>query len=400
VAGSRKALDSRADRVFHFACPETLQDVAGEGRLARVTIADVARRARVSPSSVSAAFNDPEQLSATTVARIRATARRLGYAPNPHARALHSRRVGVLGVLVPQALSSVFANPFFATFLEGIGTVADERGIGLLTVSPVEGSLERAIAAAPVDGFLILGVDERHHEVAPLRKRGVPYVIVDGDAQQASSVNVDDEAAAYRAAALLLAAGHRDVLILTFDTPREPLDEPQHGVGGRRLAGYRRAFAEARVPFGDSQLLPTAVRLQGGDDALTAAWEAGRRPTALLAVSDVIALGVLRAALRLGLRVPEDLEVIGFDDIPLAAMSHPALSTVHQPIAEKGRLATQLLVRELDQGGPRERIVLPTELVLRESTSKETLRRAAGLGRAKGGTYRGAQGNLVRAAES
>lgn len=352
----------------------------------------------MSPSAVSAAFNDPAQLSEATAARIVATARRLGYAPNPHARALHSRRSGVLGVLFPQAIATVFANPFFAAFLEGIGSVTDERGIGLLTVSPVEGSLERAIAAAPVDGFVILGLDERHHEVAPLRKRGVPFVIVDGDTHSVSSVNVDDELGAYAAAKFLLDRGHRDVLVLTFETPRDRRDVVQ-GVGSRRTRGYKRAFAEAGVRLTGEQLLPTPVSMDGGDRSFGVAWDGGRRPTALLAVSDIMALGALQAARRRGVRVPDDLEVIGFDDIPLAAASHPALSTVHQPIAEKGRLATQLLMRELDQKGPRERIVLPTELVLRETTSEARIPQgAARRGHEKGGTYRGAKRSLIRAA--
>jgi len=365
--------------------------------MARVTIADVARRAGVSPASVSAAFNDPDHLSDATVARILATARRLGYAANPHARALHSRRANVLGVLVPQAIASVFANPFFATFLEGVGGVSDERGLGLLTVSPVHGSLEHAIAAAPVDGFVILGLDERHREVAPLRKRGVPFVIVDGDSETASSVNVDDEAGAFAAARSLFSRGHRDVVVLTFDIPLDRADELNYGVGGRRLAGYRRAFESANVPLGPERLFPTPVGIRGGEGAFEAAWGRGLRPTALLAVSDIVAVGALAAARRHGVRVPDDLEVIGFDDIPLAAMTDPPLSTVRQPISEKGRLATRLLIRELDRGGPPERIVLETELVLRGSTSEGRLRTGTATG-AKGGTHRVGPRTFARAA--
>jgi DNA-binding LacI/PurR family transcriptional regulator len=360
----------------------------------RVTIADVARRARVSPASVSAAFNDPAQLSSATVSRIRDAARRLGYAPNPHARALHSRRAGVLGVLFPQAVATIFANPFFSAFLEGVGCVTDERGIGLLTASPSHGSLGRAIDAAPVDGFVIVGLDERHDEVAPLRKRGVPFVIVDGDAEAASSVNVDDEAGAYRAARYLVDRGHRDILVLGFEMPREDMRAPR-GVAGRRLAGYRRACLEAGIALGADAIRRTPVSIAGGDDAFTAAYRAGRRPTAVLAVSDIIAIGAVRAARALGMRVPDDVEFIGFDDVPLASASSPALSTIHQPIGDKGRAATRLLLRELDGSELREHLVLPTALVLRDTTSD--LHRGDALRREKGGSYRGRR-TLMRAA--
>jgi DNA-binding LacI/PurR family transcriptional regulator len=146
-------------------------------------------------------------------------------------------------------------------------------------------------------------------------------------------------------------------------------------------------------------LIPTPVTLQGGDEAFSAAWARGDRPTAVLAVSDIIAMGAMRAARRLGVRVPEDLEVIGFDDIPIAAASQPPLSTVHQPIPEKGRVAIRLLIRELDEGGPRERIVLPTELVLREST--RTLAMPAtdeNAGVTKGGSESETKRSLTRAA--
>lgn len=333
----------------------------------RVTIRDVADRAGVSVASVSNAFNEPARLRATTVERIVRAARDLGYAPNPHARALHSRRVGVIGVLFPQPIASVFANPFYASLLEGLGTVTDEQGMSLLTLSPLESSLERAIASAPVDGLVIIGLDEGHAELAPLRKRGVPYVMVDGDAESASSVNVDDEGGAFAAADALLSRGHRDVLVLTFHFPPEE-DGRELGVRGRRLRGYRRAFSLRGLVLDESRLVRSLVTIEDAAEVFGRVWDAGMRPTAVLAASDVMALGALRAARRRGIDVPEDLEVIGFDDIPEASLARPALSTVRQPIAEKGRRAAELLVSAIAEGGPPRHVVLPTELVERETT--------------------------------
>jgi len=212
----------------------------------------------------------------------------------------------------------------------------------------------------------------------------VPFVVVDGDAETASSVNVDDEGGAHAAAEFLLERGHHEVLVLTFHAPPDELDKDL-GVRGRRLRGYRRAFVERGLSLDDDAVVRTFVTLAGGDTAFAQAWATGARPTAVLAASDIMAIGAMRAAKRLGLRVPGDLEVIGFDDIPLAAASDPALSTVHQPITEKGRVATRLLIRELDEGGPRERIVLPTELLLRDSTRAQP-KKSRTLAIAKGGT--------------
>lgn len=303
--------------------------------------------------------------------RILGAARDLGYSPNPHARALHSRRAGVLGVLLPQAIEKVFANPFFGSFFAGLGQVTDLRGIGVLAVSPVGTSLERAIAAAPVDGFVIVGLDEVHEELAPLRKRDVPFVIVDGDAEAAPSVNSDDEAGAYAAASFLLERGHREIVVLGFPQASGHHEPFRYGVGGRRYQGVVRAFAAHGVVWHENALVSTPASVEGGDEVFGRILDAGQRPTALFAVSDAMAIGAIHAARRRGLRVPNDLEVIGFDDIPVAAYMHPALTTVRQPILAKGRVAADLLMRTLDGIVGSEQIVLPTELIERESTSTE-----------------------------
>lgn len=334
----------------------------------RVTIQDVAQKAEVSPTAVSFAFNKPDQLNPDTVTRIRSVAWDLGYVPNPHARALISRRTGVIGVLVPQAISAIFANPFFDQFLQGVGSVCDKHDMSLLTISPVNSSLDQALGRAPVDGFIIVGVNEDHKEVAPLRKRNVPFVIVDGDASQSPSVNVEDASGTYDAAAHLLSRGHRDILILSLPHPEGHQGDVEFGVRERRLSGYMRAFEEYGIKCEEDCIVPTDSSIRGGEQAFEAAWKAGKRPTAILAMSDVIAIGAMRAARQRKLNVPQDLQVIGFDDIELASLVEPTLTTVHQPIIEKGVQAIQLLISAMDEEGGPERITLKTTLVSRGST--------------------------------
>ena len=334
----------------------------------RVTIADVAEKAGVSPTAVSFAFNKPDQLNGETTNRIRNVAIELGYMPNPLARALISRRVGVLGVLMPQPLGVVLANAYFHTFLQGISSMCDEERLSILSVSPLNGSLDHALTNAPVDGFIIVGFNESHHEVAMLQRRKIPYVVVDGEATTAPSVNVDDEAGAYSAARHLLSAGHRDILVLMLEAAFGHAREQVHGVGMRRMRGYQRAFAEAGATWRENWVIPTVSTTMAGESSLEAAHAYGLHPTAILAASDVIAIGALQCAAHLQLRVPADLEVIGFDDTTLASIMKPALSTVRQPIFEKGRTAVEMLVREIEGEPGVRHVMLPTELILRDTT--------------------------------
>jgi alanine racemase len=297
----------------------------------------------------------------------------MGYSPNPIARAMTSRRTGVIGLLVPFSITTSFANPFFMAFMQGVGEVCDAHSISVLVVSPYKGSLEEATRRAPVDAYIVLGLNENHEELEPLRRREVPFVVVDGDTHTRSSINVDDEGGAYAAAMHLLRAGHRDVLMITFqNVPPEHRGDVHYGVGGRRLAGYRRAFAEFGLALPADRLIPVMTSIEGGAEAFRSVVQAGVRPTAVLAMSDVHAIGAVREAQRLRFRVPQDLEVIGFDDIPLAELVTPALSTVRQPILEKGRRAAELLIEALEELQPPMNLRMETELILRETTRPVT----------------------------
>ena len=338
----------------------------------RATIADVARVAGVSKAAVSFAFNMPERLNSDTATRIRAIASELDYRPHPVARMLSTGRTRTIGILTPQALSLMFENPFFAAFNAGAARAAEASGYALQFVSPLHGSLAGAMNRATVDGVVAIGLSQRHPEVEEIRRAGVPMVMVDSKAMPSQlSVEVDDEGGARLAAEHLAQLGHRDILVVAVESPDHwDVNDPE-GVTARRLRGYRAALGEAGVDLPEAAVVNAQSTIPGGSDAFLLARGAGRRPTAVLAMSDAIAVGVMRAAREIGLSVPGDLSVVGFDDVDLARYADPALTTVHQPIGSKGARAVELLLASL-AGEPAgdDDTPLKTHLVVRASTAR------------------------------
>jgi DNA-binding LacI/PurR family transcriptional regulator len=350
----------------------------GEAGVVRPRIDDVARRAGVSKTSVSFAFNQPEHLNASTRDRILAAAAELGYRPSPIARRLARRRTDQIGLVVPQATHDIFANPFLPELVRGIGDVCDAEGIAVVIVPPVGGSIARATDAALVDGLILLGLVPDHPDLAEVRRGGIPLVGLDIQGFDGYDViSIDDEEGACQAAEHLRGLGHRDVaVVLIAEHPDSPVDE-RHGISGRRLLGIRRGFGLApnadESPDGTTRLriLSTPVSEEGGRAALKAMLENGEPPTAVMTISDVTAIGIMAGALDAGLRIPDDLSIVGFDDIPAASWTTPRLTTIHQPIREKGRRAAHRLIDAIRSGADHEPVeeVLPTRLVVRGSTA-------------------------------
>ncbi len=336
----------------------------------RARIADVARQAGVSKAAVSFAFNNPERLNAETAARIRRVATALGYRPHPVARMLTAGSTATIGILSPQALPEVFANPFFPLFAEGVASVTEDRGFGVLFISPLHGSLARAVARATVDGIIAVGVDQRHPEIESVRQAGLPVVVVDAPPwPEHGAIEIDDVAGAMAAARHVLAMGHRELLVISLEPSEAQAGEAS--VMGRRLAGYRRAFEEFEVQVGAERVVVAPATFEGGESAFLRAWEDGLRPTAVLSMSDAAAAGVLQAARHLGLAVPAQLSVVGFDDLPLTRFTDPPLTTVHQPVRRKGEEAARMLLEALlpEQSRRAYHRVLETRLVVRRSTA-------------------------------
>src|SRR5712691_8614833 len=330
-------------------------NVRREG-MSRVRIADVAKAARVSNATVSFAFNKPHEISEATVKRVMAVARRLGYTPHPTARSLSTKRSGSIGFLIPQSVEVVFANPFVSDLIRGVGEICEQHDLTMLLVPPLNGSLESAIGRAAVDGFSSLDT---------FRRLGLPCILVDADPQPGiATINIDDFGGAAAAAAHLLELGHRRIAVVGLGEPR---DRGESGIGARRLAGYRQTIrAAGGAP---PRVVPAGVTFASGQAAFRQLWRAKHHPTAVLAMSDMAAIGLMATAREHGVLLPEELSVVGYDDIPMASWVTPMLTSVRQPIAEKGRQAARLLIAQLGGKQVRSPRPLATELVVRQSTT-------------------------------
>lgn len=309
----------------------------------RATLASLAAELKVSRTTVSNAYNRPDQLAPALRDRILATAQSLGYSgPDPAARRLRSGRRDAVGLLLTEGLSHAFTDPAAGLLLQGIARTIEDAGLALLLV-PDRGGVQDAV----VQSLCIYALPEGHPNVVAAVARRLPLVVVDEPRlSDHAYVGIDDRRGARLAAEHLLALGHRRFALLcgTSATQRE------------RLAGYRRALEAAGARF-----------QAPAPEALPEALAAKERPTALLAGSDQLALGALEAARDAGLVVPHDLSIVGFDDIPSAAWSVPALTTVRQPLLRKGEIAGRLLTAG---AAARRNVVLPVELVVRGSTAR------------------------------
>lgn len=353
----------------------------------RVTLQTIADDVGVSRATVSNAYNRPDQLSPALRDRILEAARRLGYrGPDAAARMLRTGRMHSIGLLFTEDLKYVFTDPDTMLFMQGVAETSALAGSGL-TLLPVPPGMDierTAVRTAAADGHLVFSVTDEHPAVGALLTSGRPIVTVDepdlGD--RSSFVGIDDRLGGRLAAEHLIELGHRHVGVLLGRlrtvSAAGPVDHDLEAtmtvrVARQRLAGYRDAWDAAGLDPADLVLWAA-----GGNDPDTARTETERFLTAhpdltgLLCFSDQLAIGASQAAQRLGRHVPDDLSLVGFDDVPRAAAWDPPLTTIRQPLIDKGRVAADLLL-ELIAGRPPRRIELPIELVVRASTARAPL---------------------------
>lgn len=338
----------------------------------QATLASLAAELGVSRTTVSNAYNRPDQLSPELRKRVLDTAQRLGYpGPDPVARSLRTRKAGALGLLLTENLSYAFRDPAAVGVLEGLALACENQGIGLHLVPASPGREEvAAVHRAGVDGFVVYSVPDDDPHLEAVLSRPVPTVVVDQPIIDGiSRVGPDDEAATAGLAKHLIELGHRKVGVLCMRLARERNDgfvslERQQAahfhVQRARLNALATAFSDAGV---DWSSVPVVERFEHTiDDGAAAArqlLDSHPEVTALICTTDIFALGALAEAGRRGLRVPAELTVTGFDGI--AEATRAGVTTVHQPVLDKGKAAGKLLL-ESNEHTSAKVITLPTEL--------------------------------------
>jgi DNA-binding LacI/PurR family transcriptional regulator len=342
------------------------------------TLRDVAAAAGVSIGTASNAFNRPDLISEGLRDRVFEAAARLGYGgPDPAARRLRTGRTGALGLIFTDRLPYAFDDEAAVLFLRGVANALENSGAGLLLIptSPTREEGSRVVRGAAVDGFIVFSTPTGDPRLEAALARGLPTITVDEPLDVPTPfIGIDDRAGGEAAGRHLFELGHPHVAVITFpeyarDDRTLPFDVPRE-----RLAGYRAALGD----HFDPELVFTAYtnHPDTGRRLLLEMLELDPMPTAALVMSDSLASGVLRGAIEAGLRVPEDLSVIGFDGVPSAAFTEPPLTTVTQPIEHKGDLTARALLAALDPengggmppGEPPKRTILPTELLVRGTT--------------------------------
>ena len=327
-----------------------------------VTIRDVAREAGVSITVVSRALNDKDELSPVTRRRVLEAVERLGYVPSSAARALVSGRTRTLGVVVTDN-----TGPVYAEVLRGIEQVANAAGFGLLLANSAEcqdQALRRLalLRAKGVDGVLLTPVQSDTRDIELLQAAGKPFVLLLRHFEHfdCDFVITDNPAAGRLATGHLVARGYRRIGHIA--------GPPGVASGEGRLRGYRTALERAGLSFDPSLVERGPFTLQGGYEAAGRLLNRPDRPEAIFAATDLQAVGVMKAARDLGLRIPGDLALVGGDDIELAEFLTVPLTTFHQPAREIGVQGAQLLLRRLEQpDAPPARVVLEPRLVVRQS---------------------------------
>jgi LacI family transcriptional regulator len=330
------------------------------------TVRDVAKQAGVAPITVSRVVNNSGYVSEETRARVEAAIADMGYVPNVLARSLRSRRTDTLALILTD-----ISNPFWTTVVRGVEDAASNAGFNVILCNTDESEAEqdkylRVLLQKQVDGVLLVPARSALEPIQFVQSQDTPVVVLDRliPDVQADTVHCDSEGGAHQLTRLLLSLGHRRIAVLSGPQGVSTAED--------RVAGYQRALKEAGLDVDPALVYYGQFSLESGYTMTQRVLAATPRPSGLFAGNNFIAIGALRALRDAGLQVPEDLALVGFDDLPADLVVDPFLTVVAQPAYEMGRRATELLLARLSGEAPEayQEIVLPTELIVRQSSGQ------------------------------
>jgi len=329
-------------------------------------IRDVAKRAGVAPITVSRCINNSGYCSPETRTRVEAAIAELGFVPNRLASGLRSKRSNTLALVLTD-----ITNPFFTTVARGVEDAASQAGYTVIFCNTDESvSKEQMyvhmLLEKRVDGILLVPAQSTIDSVTLIQKHDTPLVVLDRRVPDTKTdvVRGDSEGGAYELTRLLLSLGHRDIAILNGPRGVSTAED--------RLNGYRRALSEAGIASNPEREYYGSFTQESGYELARKALIDVPGPTALFASNNFIGFGVLKALQELGLRVPDDIAVVSFDDLPPALVIFPFLTVAAQPAYEMGKKAVEVLLNKLGSG-PAEQcqeVVLPVEIVVRQSSGR------------------------------
>jgi DNA-binding LacI/PurR family transcriptional regulator len=335
-----------------------------------VTIKDVARAAGVSPSTVSRVLSHHPKISPATARKVREAMEALGYHPNIMAKSLVSKSTQTIGLVLPRSVEE-FVNPFFSEVLRGMLACAHSARYDVLMSSansrPEElESVNRMILGRRVDGIILMAPRKADPLVDLLLEHDFPFVLLGRSLERSDllCVNNNNVQAAFDATRHLIAQGHERIGFVS--------GPPDMVVSEDRLEGYKRALAESGLPFRQEWVMTAEMLQAGGFHATSLMMSQPERPTAFVVIDDVIAFGFIRQLYEAGLRVPDDVSVVSFNNIMLSELSNPPISTVDIGIYHLGYTTVQLLIRKLaGETIAQPQIVLPHRLIVRGSSAKQ-----------------------------
>ncbi len=328
------------------------------------TIKDVAKKAGVSKATVSRVINNSKPVNDETRKKVIEAIKELGFKPNPIAKSLVSKKTKIVGVIIPD-----ISNHFVAELVKGIESTCNEEGYNILlcnTFFSFDKEMEylKMLKEKYVDGIVFMTAELKDEHIKFFKSYKIPFTFINRECKELDviSVDIDNEDASYRITKYFLQKGHRKIAMI-----RGPLLDKTSGYN--RYMGYKRALEEYDVPI--DQRLVKEVNFDADTSyiAVNHMLKAEVIPTAIFAASDLMAIGAIKAILDNGLKVPDDIEVAGFDDIPMASMYNPSITTVRQPIIDFGRVSAEILIKKITgEEVKNENVILPYEIIYRDST--------------------------------